>query len=212
MEKFSCRGRPRRIQLLETHEITPVSHISLLNGQSKRSAAEDTITKEYYCFLCKEKNSNSKSDTFIVGTFVANDFLKLLKLKPLPLFNVLKNDDENYIKKAEKKNILIEKEKWNELALELYNVTNIIIMVWDRCGGPLAEILLRIKKYYTKEPYDSIIKSINTIISKDREKRTIYDMINWIKERNVIKTYEFPLIKNRLKNIGIENYITGNGT
>ena len=89
MSKFSCRGKEKRIQLVKIYEIKPISHMILLNGQEKRSAAEDKITKEYYCFSYKKKNSNEKTDTFIVGIYVAKHFLELLNYEPLP------NDPEN---------------------------------------------------------------------------------------------------------------------
>lgn len=50
MGNFSCRGNERRRLLVREYKIEPVAHLKLINGQKKRSAAEDTITDQYYIF------------------------------------------------------------------------------------------------------------------------------------------------------------------
>ena len=50
MGNFSCRGNERRRLLVCEYKIEPVAHLKLINGQEKRSAAEDTITDQYYIF------------------------------------------------------------------------------------------------------------------------------------------------------------------
>ena len=210
MEKFYCRGKEKRIRLVEKYEITPISRTVLLNGQIKHSAAGDTITREYYCFSYKERNTNNKTDTFIVGTFAAKHFLELLKIDSFPIFNILKSD-ENFREENNYETILSKEEKWNPLALELNNVINIILIMWDKIGGTLAEILVDIRKNYSKEPYLRYIKSVNTIISKDHNNRTVYNMLDVLRGKNKIKEYDFPLIDKILLENGIKNYITGNG-
>jgi hypothetical protein len=211
MTEFYCRGEESRKRLIEKYEIIPYSHRKLLNGQIKHSAAKDMITKEYYCFIYKEKNTSNKEDTFIVGTYVAKHFLELLKLDPLPLFNMLKSDGDK--KRAEsEKEIYIQEKEWNPLALELYNIINIIQTVWDTNGSVLAEILINVIKNKNKEPSLKYLKSVNTIISKDSKKRNIKNMLDCIRENNEIKEYDFPFVEKVLVENGIKNYITGNDT
>ena len=208
MKQFYCRGKENRISLIEKYEITPVSHLILLNGQTKRSAAEDKITREYYCFIYRKKNSEEKFDTFIVGNYVAKHFLELLNLEPLPLFNILK-DNQNIQNKSTGNITSVKKNNWNPLAKELYNIINIILLAWDTSGGILGEILMNVQKYYYKEPFLSNIKSVNTIIGNDN--RTIFQMLEFIKKSNDIKEFKFPLIDKILLENKIKNNITGNG-
>jgi hypothetical protein len=209
MSAFHCRGKETRVQLVKEYEITPITHCRLLTGQIKRSAAEDTITKEYYCFSYRKRNSNDEYETFIVGLHVAKHFLELLNHAPLPIFDILESSKE----KSKKKNnptIQTEKEKWNPLAKELYKVINIILMAWDTNGKKLAKILQEINNNQTREPPFSIIKSVNTIISKDRKERTIYGMLDEFKKENKIKDTKFPLITKVLEGLLKKNYINQN--
>jgi hypothetical protein len=181
-----------------------------LKGQIKHSAAGGTITKEYYCFWYKKRHSNEKPDTFIVGMYAAKHFLELLKLPPLPVFNILKGESEKSRgQKTESKSM--GKDEWNPLAKELYRVINIILMTWDTNGGILSEILTRIRRNKNEKPLLKDIKSVNTIISKDSKKRTIYEMLDKFREDNDIKEFKFPLItKVLLENKDIDkNNITG---
>lgn len=50
MGNFNCRGKERRRLLVREYKIDPIAHLKLINGQKKRSAAEDTITDQYYIF------------------------------------------------------------------------------------------------------------------------------------------------------------------
>ena len=208
MNKFYCKGEKARIDLVKKYEIVPISHIPLLKGQEKRSATGYTITKEYYCFSIKDKNSGNEPEMFIVGTFAAKHFLTLLKHDPLPIFHILKNNKEN--SKGQKNNSTsVEMDKWNSLALELYNIINIILIAWDTNGGILSKIMMNIIKNTNKEPTLADIRSINTIISKDHKKRTIYQMLDEIKRQNEIKGFKFPLITKILSDNKIKNNITG---
>jgi len=168
MNSFDCRGRETRIRLVIEYEIIPVSHLPLLKGQKKYSAAKDIITKEYYCFSYKKKNTNDKPEIFVVGMHAAKHFLELLKHEPIPIFNIL-NYDINSAKEQKNKSISLVKEKWDLLARELYIVINIILMVWDANGGALSNILLEIRNNKEKKPDFKLIKSVNTIINSDRK-------------------------------------------
>jgi hypothetical protein len=197
---------------VKEYDIVPISHMPLLKGQTKRSATRDIITKEYYCFSYKKRHSNEKPESFIVGLHAAKHFLKLLKHPTLPIFDILKSHNGN-ADVRENISASIDKDKWNPLALELYRIINIILMTWDTNQGPSSEILLEIRNNKTREPPLRLIKSVNTIISRDSRKRTIYLMLEEFKKDNNIKDFKFPLITTVLldnKDI-IKNYITGTG-
>jgi hypothetical protein len=197
---------------VKEYDIVPIARMPLLKGQIKRSAARDIITKEYYCFSYKKRHSNERPESFIVGSHAAKHFLELLKHPTLPIFDILKSHNEN-TDVRENISASIDKDKWNPLALELYRIINIILMTWDKNEGPSSEILLEIRNNKTREPPLRLIKSVNTIISRDSRKRTIYLMLKEKKKDNDIKDFKFPLITAVLlenKDI-IKNYITGTG-
>ena len=204
---FKCRGDETRIQLVKIYDIVPISHMSLLKGQVKHSAAEDTITKEYYSFSYKKKGTTETPEIFIVGMHAVKHFLKILNYEPLPLFNLLKSS-LNHSSCHENKPVEKQKEKWNSLALELYTVINIILMAWDKNITILSEILTKILNNKNIEPSLSNIKSVNTIIGKDYKKRTIYQILDEFRKENDIKVFKFPLITKILSDNKLENHIT----
>jgi hypothetical protein len=210
MKEFYCRGHEKRVLLVKKYEIIPVTHLPLLNGQIRYSAAEGTLTKECYYFSYRKRDSDEEYKTFICGIFVADDFLKLLKMKPLPIFSILKNEirvSNNQKNKTNKKDTR-QVEKWDPLALEVYRIINIILMTWNTNGGILSEILIKIRNDFKKTPDLKYIKSVNTIISKDSEKRSIYQMLENMKTVNNIKDYKFPLVEKVLLDNNIINNIT----
>jgi len=207
MKTFHCRGKETRIRLIQIYDIVPISHTSLLKGQIKRSAAEDTITKEYYRFSYKKKDTTETPKIFIVGMHAARHFLELLNHEPISLFNPLKSN-QNDSRCQEDKHVETQKEKWNPLAWELYTVINIILMAWDKNITILSEILTTISNNKSTEPSLSNIKSVNTIISKDYKKRTIDQILNEFRRENDIKDLKFPLITKKLSDAKKENHIT----
>jgi hypothetical protein len=209
MNDFYCRYEETRIRLVEKYDIVPSSRLPLLKGQTKHSATGDIIKREYYCFSYKSKNSNEEYETFIVGSCAAKHFLKLLNHTPLQMFDIFESHKEK-LNKRKNQTTLIGKEKWNPLAKELYRVINIILMAWDTNGRTLSKILQEINNNQTREPPPSLIKSVNTIISKDSKNRTIYEMLDEFRKENRIKDFKFPLITEVLKGLLEKNYIDQN--
>jgi hypothetical protein len=197
---------------VKEYDITPLARLPLLDGQTKPSAARKILTDEYYYFSYKRKNSNDKLKTFIVGWYAAKHFLELLNHAPLELFGIFKSYNEKSNKK-ENTNTMIEKDKWNPLALELYRVINIILMAWDvKEVGTLTNILQEITNNKTLEPPHYLAKSVNTIIKGDKKKRTIYEILDEFKRKNDIINFKFPLITKILlgyKDKIEKNFLTG---
>ena len=188
---FYCRTRERRRKLIQEYEISPLAHLKLLNGQKKLSAAGDVITDQYYCFTYKNRTNENDNGSFFCGLFVADDFLDILKLKPLPLFNpFISNTDTAIYKTIEN---VKNNNTWNTLAREAYIAINILIMVWNIVPyGKLEKILNEIVKYPNSEPYSWKIKEINRIIGFGNSKRTLTEMINeLISMDERIKQYQF---------------------
>jgi hypothetical protein len=212
MGEFNCRSRGTRILLVKEYDIVPISRLPVLEGQTKRSSTGNILTKEYYYFSYKRKNSNDKLETFIVGWYAGEHFLELLNHAPLELFGIFKSHNEKSNKK-ENANTLIKKDKWNPLALELFRVINIILMAWDvKEVGTLTNILQEITNNKTIEPPQYLVKSVNTIIEKKKKKRTIYKMLDEFRRKKDIINFKFPLTTKILlgyKDKIEKNFITG---
>ena len=211
MENFNCRGKERRRLLVREYKIEPVAHLKLINGQKKRSAAEDTITDQYYIFSYSSLKTGEKG-TFICGTHVAKDFLFLLGKKPLPLFNPLHEDISQFNSKPHSPQSLsssIQHEKWDPLAKECYNAIHLIIMAWNLSpDGAIWDILKDILKYYDREPFFFKIKSINTIVSNDFNHRTLTEINDeFIKAEPRFIKYDFTLMKKALLQENIKSYL-----
>lgn len=101
----------------------------------------------------------------------------------------------------------VKPEQWNETARQLYNAIQWLIICWDiipRAG--MLDIRDKVVKFRKNEPFLSQIKSINTIISRDFQKRTLTEMIDGLRKSNDIKKYDFNLLISKLEAEGIKAY------
>lgn len=202
---MKCRTEKLREELVAIYDLSPVAHVKLLNGQTKVSCTGDLLTDSYYCFTYKRKNSNEPIKSFFSGSHASNHFLKLVELEPLVCFNPLKI--ENSSNPIGGKGGNLKNEKWNSTAKELYNAINLLIVFWGIAPlGPLLDIKIKLEKYYYKEPFDSTIKSINTIISKSNKCNTMPLIIASLEEFGIIKKYLFERINLRLDELNIQSY------
>ncbi len=208
-DEFYCRTKARRRELILKYEISPLAHLKLVRGQKKRSAACDDITDQYYCFTYKNKTDEEDTGSFFCGVFVANDFLEILNLKPLPIFNPFKSYVKNREKKLADTENLISKIIRNTLAKEAYAVINILIMVWNFVPyGKLEKILNDILKYPESEPFLWKIKEINRIVGLDYSKRTLNEMNDELCTMDDrIKKYQFPEMVKILSKENVKIYI-----
>ncbi len=204
---MKCRGKELREKLIEMYDIKPVAHVKLLEGQVKKSCTGDELTDNYYCFSYQIKGkSNSTLKSFYCGSHASKHFLELLELEPLVCFNPLKGVNRNSggSRQGSKENY---NSNWNETMKELYNALNLLVVYWDVAPrGAILDIKLKIEKYKYANPYDGIIKSVNTIVSKDKNGYKMKDIMNFLKETNDIKDYSFDRVNERLRKMEIESY------
>ncbi len=219
--KCKCRGRETRIKLVEKYDIKPIAHVKLLSGQTKKSCTGDLLTDSYYCFSYQMKkktssksisNYNDKSqsvlNSFYCGSHASQHFLELLKLEPLPCFNPLRNitTDEN-IRENSYRNTKKDKVAWNKTRRELYNALNLLMIHWDvPPKGPILEIMLKIEKQKYDEPHNGLIKSVNTIVSKNKKGNNMNEILSILRKKNNIKDYTFNRVNAKLAEMGINSY------
>lgn len=204
---MNCRGTETREKLANEYDIKPVAHIKLLAGQSKHSDAEAVIKDEYYIFSAKNKNDGN-CEIIQCGMGAARDFLKILGIKGLPLFNPLKEEHgtKESLKATESKTN--NGEGWDKTAKQLYNAIMWLIIIWDaKPNTPLFEFKDDIVKYKNFEPFDWKIKRVNTVIAHGGKGRTLSELINEICQNNTVRNdvCDFSILDNRMKNIKDKN-------
>ncbi|HDS1883516.1 TPA: hypothetical protein QER89_002759, partial [Staphylococcus aureus] len=87
---MNLRGHENRLKFLEKYDVTPISHLKLLEGQ-KKDGEGGRLTDSYYCFSYSLKDNSKKVlGTFNCGYHIAEDLLKLSNQDKLPLFNPFK--------------------------------------------------------------------------------------------------------------------------
>ena len=95
------------------------------------------------------------------------DFLDLINHKGLPLFNPLVGDSHvnNRQEHDNRGNKNSQIKKWNERAKQFYNAIMRLIILWAaKTDTPLFDFKDEVYKYKNCEPFDNIIKSVNTAI------------------------------------------------
>ena len=186
---MKCRTDKVRIEIVAQYELLPIAHLKLLAGQSKISCTGETLSDTYYCFSYKSRQG-SDIGTFFCGSHAANHFLKLIKSKPLPLFNPLTSTggttgggDSNPGK------------TWDRAAKQLYNAINLLLVKWDSPPGIVIKSIKEdIEKTFDKTPALALIKSVNTMISRDKSGLTLQQMITQLKSNNTIRDFSFDLL------------------
>lgn len=175
MPIIDCRGEDNRVQLVQNFEILPLSHVKLLNGQTKESCAGPTLDREYYVFSYRNYTNPRDTGTFVCGITVANDFINLIQrqnptVNRLPLFDPLAGFGQvgNLNNAGQTRTGGVRQvPNWNPIAKELYDAIGMICLMWnlDNVGGALESVLLNLVRNPMCIPNDSDIRSINTIIS-----------------------------------------------
>lgn len=117
--------------------------------------------------------------------WTARDFLKILGIQGLPLFNPLYEENNKTISKGtENKNI----NSWNPTAKQ---------------NTPLFEFRDDIVKYKIYNPFDWKIKRVNTAITNGENGKTLTEIVDKFREGNNIKdsSCDFSLLNERMANI-----------
>lgn len=172
----------RRIELVKQYNVTPVSHLKLLEDEEEVTSIGRKVTDQYYSFRYNHK-FNKEEGGFICGITAAKDFLKLTGHTPLKPFSILKYSKSNMSVGRSSINDYGKPQKWNKVAEQLANAIDIFIILKNikEVNGVLLDRKLELNKYFYSEPKPWKIKSVNTIISRDsfnNTQRTLQEMLN----------------------------------
>ena len=185
---MECRSTERREWIVNNYNVIPVAHIQLQVGQTKHSDAGAMIENDYYIFHAIDKVSG-RGEIIQCGMGAARDFLRLIKHKPLPLFNPLHGEAGvgghggvgGYGGRRPA-------EVWNPIAKQLFNAIMWIIIIIDaEPNTPIFDIREKVYRFKNKEPFSSQVKAVNTIIRKNLGEKTLTEAINELRRDNDIR-------------------------
>jgi hypothetical protein len=204
-----CRSPEVREKLVREYDIKPIANVRLLNGQERRSCTKDLLTDSYYCFSYRAKNGDF-TGTFLCGIYAANHFLELIHHPKLTLFDPLASEAFETVTSSTNGNAIFN-EKWHPSAKQLFNAINLLIICWGIVpGSVMQEIKNDIDKYKNREPLPRQIKAINTIISRDKRSRTLQQMLDELRNKNIkIRKFRFDLLNETLIKNNIEKSFFG---
>ena len=184
---MECRSTERRQWIVNNYNVVPMAHIQLLAGQVKHSDAGAMIENDYYIFHATDK-VNGRRECIQCGRGAARDFLRLIKHKGLPLFNPLNGKGGAGIGNSEGKGVRKTAEIWNPVAQQLLNAIMWIILIIDaEPDTPIFDIKKKVYRFKDREPFDSQVKAVNTIIGKNLGGRTLTEVIDKLRANNNVR-------------------------
>ena len=202
-----CRGKDTRREIVTSYELHPIAHVQLLEGQAKNSCTGDALTNAYYCFSYKSRTSRDEG-TILCGEHAAEDFLHLIGLPRLPLFNPLKVQSGRRGAGGGGAPHCSEL-RWDPVAKQLHDAIHLLVVCWSTPPGPaLGAIKGKLEKFSSSQPFASQIRAINTIVGKDVKKRSLTLMLSDLAKNNSIKPYDFNLLDAALTSEGVVSNFT----
>ena len=199
-----CRTPELREELCREFFITPVAHLTLLNGQRIHSDAGGYITENYFRFKAIHRRSGQE-ETIVCGYPTGCHFCDLLGVDRPPLFNPLQVAGAGGGRGGGGG---VPRPRWNPTMLQLSNAVNILLSyLAEREESPLLDIKAKIDANLTRPPFISLVKAVNTIIGKYGT--TMTDILDEIERRNgPIRNFEFTHLIDILNREGIaQNFV-----
>lgn len=199
MLTLRCLGHDKRVNIVQNYILEPVVHTKLLSGQQLFSCTGKKLTDSYYAFNYENKKLKTDKGTFICGKPTGEDFMQLLNLPALSLFNPLVSQTQSSLNNEGSSTNSNSPIVWHTEAKELYNAINLIILYWGNrpIKAPMSGFLRDLRKYPSYQPYLNRVKSINTILKNN--KTTMREILRVLNEKNHgMKSYAFNNLHNRI--------------
>lgn len=188
MTKLECTGTENKKRIVSEYWVKPVSRLMLLNGLEINGCC-GLLTREYYIFLATHKETKHQ-EVITVGTYCADEFLKLTKNPPLQLsdlFNSATSHGNN--------STSVERTRSNSRMHDINRLLvlgiNLLCASWKK--QPQSSILKILDFIYSKpeEPNYRGVIFFNDIIQRDWDKRTLTSIYESLKEGNNLKDIDF---------------------
>ena len=187
---MDCRSTERRQWIIDNYNVVPDVHAQLLANQTKYSDAGSIIKNEYYIFRATNKVSG-ENEVIQCGMGAARDFLRLIEHEGLPLFNPLHGEggaDGHVEGNPGGNGGRRPTEVWNPIAQQLFNAIMWIILIIDaKPDTPIFDIREKVYRFKDREPFNSQVKAVNTIIGKNLGGRTLTEAIDELRVNNNVR-------------------------
>ena len=202
-----------RQNIVNEYDLIPISHIQLLPNQTKQNCCGPALTDSYYVFSYENKINPNDNGYFNVGIHCANDFLRLTNQNTLPMFNILRNNNQqnNNVNNNQQNNNANNQRPIINIQLE--NAINIFIAYNNvNLFGYLFKILNFVRTSKATTNNQSIVE-VNRIIGSYHQ--TIPNIINYLSIRhNNLRTFNFTELHNHITRNNIltldDNNLTSN--
>jgi hypothetical protein len=208
----NCRGEVQKERIVREFALRPVLHVKLLPGQEIRGCC-GLVTDRYYHFEAVSR-ANGQCESFSVGYDCAEQFLERIGHAPLPLFNPLWADGEAGLGGGRRGDGDRGDANGGALVVplnrELSVAIHVLFIAWRslKPGGPLTKILNAIRRSPGRPAEDWQVRSLNTIVGKDAQRRTLRQIVADLRQQHpTFRDYEFPNIEAALRRTGVESLI-----
>lgn len=203
MENY--RGKDGKQKICNDYSIKPISFIKLLKGQSKEGCC-GLLTDRYYTFAYAKKGEEKNLfEYFFVGHHCANEFLEILGLNPLPFFNPLKQT-----KQGDGKNDGMStsaKSNNHPLNEELIAAINLLCISWNTIARSRLAYILDFTRSSNSTPNQNGVIWFNDIVSTDKRKRTLRQMILELSKDNDLRAFDFKEMNSFINSKSTPNWI-----
>lgn len=193
-----------RKKLSSAYTITPVAHTKLLPGQELMGCC-GPISDECYTFSFQSKSTATDTGLFSVGRHCAMDFLSLTGKSAPPCFSPLTSPSSSAGGggAASAANL----SAMCALNLEVYQAINLLTLDWGPPKASLQAILKAIVSAQGNAISNNHVMHLNSIISKDRQGRTLAGIISTLKSTHPnLRSFTFPNIQALLSNAKKASY------
>jgi len=195
------RGDAKKDGLRREWELVPVMHTRLLNGHTITCCCGDEVTTNYYRFDARHRVSGMRDVLYAHADGCAR---KLMEIAPaiasIPLFNPLQAVAEARLQRGGG-GVDGGGRGMDPFNAELYAAIHLTLMCWERpptSGGPLVNILDKIRSAPDQPLMRGAAKSVNTVIASGQ--RTLTTMLQALPAQNPpLRTFEFLLMRQALE-------------
>jgi len=218
-DDMNIRGKARREALCRNYFVKPLLHSEVV-GKAIKSDAGPMLTAEYYVFRLINKQTDETADIVTCGIDAATEIIEMSGCEKLPKITLRnkpeksererKGSDDGEREVSDAKKDVTDAEEawvWDDTAKQLYDAVGILYDMWgQRSGSVLFSIMEKIRNNHAQHP-SYLIKSVNTILSKDSEGRTLsYRIGKYRKRHPELKWFDFGLLNDYLDKQGIASF------
>lgn len=212
---MNLRTEERRRSASKICIVVPALRSYCLNGVTKKSAAGQVISGEFFLFKLYDKATGTYIETVTLGKPAAMNLIELSGCDVPPSFNpfisepaVRKESQEKDEKAAFISEAETEKEKrteWSPCAKQLYDAMSLLAAAWEVTDGILLKLMEEVAEDPKTYPGNKI-KAFNTILGKDKKQRKLKGIVADLRKDNPdLRYFNFNLLEDYLKKKEIES-------